>query len=213
MAALTRGQLIEQILRQVYGGYVSEDSSITPMLVNQYINQGIGVAAKANYTDNLKLDGVSYVNGAFYTTFKGIVPVKDETNLWKIQLPQVPVGIGNSEGISILAFKDSKNNVSFPCIPISENQKTYFQMMRPIPNKTIYYSNGDLIYILSTVTLSNYTASVTMISGGDSTDLTSTINVPADYIPTIIQYVQQQLLLQKNAPKDLTNDGQDLAQN
>lgn len=210
---MTRAEFIERTLRQVYGGYVSEDSSITPMLVNSWLNDAIALAAKTNYTDNLKLDSIGYVNNSFYTTFKGIVPTADEKNVWKIQLPQVPVGIGNNEGVSILSFKDSKNNVSFPSIPITENQKTYFQMMRPIPNKTLYYTNGDHIYVLTTVTLNNYTASVTMVSGGDSSDLSSTINVPSDYMPTIVQYVQQQLLLQKNAPKDLTNDGADLAIN
>lgn len=210
---MTRGQLIEQILRQVYGGYVQEDSSITPMLVNQYIDQGIAVAARTNYTDNLKLEGISFVNNSFYTTFKGLVAVRDERNLWKITLPQVPVGIGYSEGISTLQFKDSQGVVSQPCVPLTQNQKTYFQSMPNIPSKTLFYSEGDKVYVISNQILSNYTASVTMVSGGVSSSLTSVLNVPSDYMPVIIQYVQQQLLLMKQTPKDLANDGTDLAVN
>jgi hypothetical protein len=52
-----------------------------------------------------------------------------------------------------------------------------------------------------------------MISGGNSTDLTSTLNVPSDYIPAVIQYVQQQLMIMKTTQKDVQNDGQDLAVN
>ena len=78
---MLRSQFIEQVLRQVYGGYVQEDSSITPMLVNQYIDQAIAFAAKNNYTDNLRLDGVAYVNNSFYTTFKGLAISNDETGL------------------------------------------------------------------------------------------------------------------------------------
>ena len=210
---MTRGQLIEQILRQVYGGYVQEDSSITPMLVNQYIDQGIAVAARTNYTDNLKLEGISFVNNSFYTTFKGLVAVRDERNLWKITLPQVPVGIGYSEGISTLQFKDSQGVVSQPCVPLTQNQKTYFQSMPNIPSKTLFYSEGDKVYVISNQILSNYTASVTMVSGGVSSSLTSVLNVPSDYMPVIIQYVQQQLLLMKQRPQDLANDGSDLTAN
>lgn len=210
---MTRGQLIEQILRQVYGGYVQEDSSITPMLVNQYIDQGIAVAARNNYTDNLRLEGISFVNNSFYTTFKNLVPVRDERNLWKITLPQVPVGLGYSEGISTLQFKDSQGVVSLPCIPLTQNQKTYFQSMPHIPSKTLFYSEGDKVFIISSQVLSSYTASVTMVSGGLSSDLNSTLNVPSDYMPVIVQYVQQQLLLMKQRPQDLANDGTDLTAN
>lgn len=210
---MLRSQLIEQILRQVYGGYVQEDSSITPMLVNQYIDQGIAVAARTNYTDNLKLEGISFVNNSFYTTFKNLVAVKDERDLWKITLPQIPVGIGYSEGISTLQFKDDKGNVSLPCIPLTQNQKTYFQTMPHIPQRVLFYSEGENVFVISSLKLSDYTVSVTMISGGVSSALNSTLNIPSDYLPVVIQYVQQQLLLMKQTPKDLANDGQDLAVN
>jgi hypothetical protein len=35
---MTRAEFIERTLRQIYGGYVSEDSSITTMLVNSWLN-------------------------------------------------------------------------------------------------------------------------------------------------------------------------------
>jgi len=210
---MTRAEFIERTLRQIYGGYVSEDSSITPMLVNSWLNDAIALVAKNNYVDAIKLDGIGYVNNSFYTTFKGIAPTLDEQNLWKIQLPQVPVGIGTNEGISTIVFKDSNGAISFPLIPLSANQKTYFQTMRPIPNKTLYYNEGEYVYIVSTLALNNYTASVTMISGGNSSNLNSTINVPPDYFPAIVAYIQQQLNFMKTTPRDLTNDGQDLPVN
>lgn len=210
---MTRSQFIEQILRQVYGGYPSDDASITPMLVNQYIDQAIAFAAKTNYTDNVRLDGIGYVNNSFYTTFKGIPITRDEVGLWKLELPQIPVGIGANEGISTLVIKDNVNKITLPLIPLTENQKTYFQSMQNLPFKTLYYVEGSYAYIVSSLILNNYTASVTMVSGGDSTDLNSTLNVPGDYIPSMIQFIQQQLMVMKTTPKDLANDGTDLAQN
>jgi hypothetical protein len=142
-----------------------------------------------------------------------LVPVKDERDLWKITLPQIPVGIGYSEGISTLQFKDSSGVVSLPCIPLTQNQKTYFQTMPHLPQRVLFYSEGENVFVISSLVLSSYTASVTMVSGGLSSALNSTLNVPPDYLPVVIQYVQQQLLLMKQQPKDLQNDGQDLPVN
>ena len=210
---MTREQFIEQILRQIYGSYPSDDASITPMLVNQYLDQAIAFAAKSNYTDNLKLEGVGFVNNSFYTTFKGIAITKDENGLWVLTLPQVPVGIGASEGVSTLVLRDDKNKLSLPLVPLTQNQKTYFQSMQNLPFKTLYYVEGNHAYIISSLKLSDYTATVTLISGGNSNDLSSNLNVPGDYIPAIVQYIQQQLMVMKTTPKDLANDSTDLSQN
>jgi hypothetical protein len=203
---MTRQQLIEQILREVYGGQPSDDASITPNLVNQYINQGIGLAVKQNYKEAIQLDGVGYVNNSFHTTFKGLAISKDENFLWKLTLPEVPMGVGQNEGVSNLRLKNGDGQISLDCIPLSINQKGYASTMKTIPNKLLYYTEGSTAYILSTLTLSQYTATATLISGGDSS-LTSTLNVPADYIPTITAYVIQALMIERKQPQDQTNDG------
>ena len=82
--------------------------------------------------------------------------------------------------------------------------------MRTIPNKLIGYPQGGFVFVESTIQLSDYTATVTMVSGGLSSDLTSTVNVPDDYMPVIVQYVQQQLMFQRQVPQDVTNDGSDI---
>jgi len=48
-----------------------------------------------------------------------------------------------------------------------------------------------------------------MVSGGSSSDLSATITVPDDYMPTIIEYVKQQLMFERGVPSDQTNDGLD----
>ena len=159
------------------------------------------------------IGGVGFVNNSFYTTFKGITISKDENGLWVLTLPQVPVGIGASEGVSTLVLKDDKNKISLPLVPLTQNQKTYFQSMQNLPFKTLYYVEGNHAYIISPLKLSDYTATVTLISGGNSNDLSSNLNVPGDYIPAIVQYIQQQLAFMKSRPLDLANDATDLPQN
>lgn len=207
---MTRRTFIEQIRRLMYGDQPPAEANITVGLVNAWLNQGIGVAARKNYLDSIQLDGISYVNNSFYTKFSDIAVTADEQFLWKVELPQLPIGIGNSEGISKLQFKDSDSNqISQTVVFLTQNQTTYFNGMTPIPNKLLAYSQGKYVYIVSTIMLSSYTANVTMVSGGLSTDLDSTLNVPDDYIPVIIEFLKQQLMFQRTVPRDNVDDGID----
>lgn len=205
---MTRQYLIEQLRRQVYGGFPVDEAVITDNLVNQYITQGCAVAAKQNYKENWQLEAVGFVNNSFYTTFKGLAVVKDEMFLFKVTLPQIPIGIGENQGVETLELFDGVQN-SYPIIWLSERERGFQRGRRKVPNKLLGYLEGQYAYIESVLSLTNFTAKATMISGGDNTDLDSVLNVPDDYIPIIIQYVQQQLILEKNQPQDLASDGTD----
>ena len=206
----TRGQFIEQIQRQIYNGYVSDDADITSNLINQYLNQAIGVAAQKNYTDSLQLDGIASVNNSFYTTFSGLAITNEGDFTYKITLPQVPVALGRNEGVSTLQFKSGTNpKLSHTAIPLTTNQVAYKENIRPIQNKTTYWSEGNFLYAKSVVGLTNYTATVRMISGGDSSDLDSVLIIPENYIPIIVDYIKGQLLFEKKMPQDNSNDGSD----
>lgn len=206
---MTRRAFIQRVRRQIYNGEPADDATITIGLVNNYLNDAIAVAAKANYKDNITIDGIGYINNSFYSRFSGIAITSDGNFTWRITLPEIPIGIGQNHGISTLQLLDDQNNITRPLIPLSENQRTYFQGMQPIPNKVLYYYEGTYAYILTTLILTSYTARVTMVSGGDSSDLGSTLNVPSDYFPIMMEYLQKQLLLEKAQPLDSTNDGED----
>lgn len=206
---MTRREFIERVRRQIYGGQPSDDASITIGLVNNYLGDAIGVAAKANYKDNITIDGINYINNGFYTKFTGLSITSEGNFIWRMSLPEVPLGVGRNEGVSTLQLVDSDGRITHPFVPLSENQRTYYSGMRPIPNKVLYYYEGGLLYAVSTLLLNEYTANVVMVSGGDSTDLDTTLNVPPDYLPVMMQYLQSQLLLEKAQPVDSANDGLD----
>ena len=206
---MTRGQAIELIIREIHAGFPSEDTPITDNLVNLWLNIGIGIAVQQNYKEGIALEGIGYVNNSFYTTFKGIVPVKDEQFLWSIQLPQIPFAIGRNEGINDLVFKATDGQISLDAVPLSEAQRSYARTARPILNKVLYYPEGDKAFVWTTLTLTEYTAQVTLISGGDSTDLDSNLNVPSDYMPAIIDYCVKRGISQlRGGVKDGANDGE-----
>lgn len=207
---MVRLAFIERIRRFIYNGQPTSDATITIGLVNNYLNDAIGAAAKQNYKDNKILDGISCVNNSFYTTFKNLPVTQDEQFLYKVVLPQIPVGIGANEGLPTLQFRDNQSNqISQTVVFLTQNQKTFFDSMRPIPNKLIAYYEGKNAYIKSTIMLSQYTAHATMVSGGVSTDLYSELNVPPDYFPMMQEYLVKVLMMERMNPVDGQNDGLD----
>ena len=96
-----------------------------------------------------------------------------------------------------------------PVIWLSENQVGYYQTMPQIPGKVLAYYQNDEIYILTTLILNGYSATATIVSGGDSSNLTSNLNVPDDYIPGIVDYVTKILMMARMQVQDNANDGTD----
>jgi hypothetical protein len=207
---MTRYALIERILRQIYNGQPSDDSNITYNLVNQWLNDAIGLVVKKNYTDNIQMDGVAYVNNSFYTTFTNIDINAEsvDTVTYSIDLPIIPYALGRNEGVAMLQFVGDKKT-SQTAIPLSMNQVAYIEQLRPIQNKILYWIEGKNIYVKSSIPLTSYKATLRLISGGDSTDLNSTLIVPDDYMPMVVEYIKGQLAFEKSRPIDQSNDGVD----
>jgi hypothetical protein len=194
---------------QIYGQKPSDDAEITYNLINEYLSEGIGVAAQTAYKGAIQLDGVGYVNNGFYSTFSGIAITQDSTDnlAYKFTLPELPIGIGNSMGVAEIRFKNG--STSLPAIPLSMNQWGYFDSMRPIPNKILFLQEGKYVRMKTPLILTAYTATVKMISGGDPTDLNSELNVPPDFLPVIRDYIIKQLMMERSVPQDNLNDGVD----
>ena len=207
---MTRYALIERILRQIYNGQPSDDSSITYNLVNQWLNDAIGLAVKKNYTDSIQMDGIAYVNNSFYTTYTNLdIAAETVDNVtYSVLLPQIPIALGKNEGVATLQFVGDKKT-SQTGIPLSINQVAYIDNMRPIQNKILYWVEGKNIFVKSSIPLTSYKATLRMVSGGDSKDLESTLFIPDDYIPVIIEYIKGQLAFEKSRPIDTNNDGVD----
>jgi len=207
---MTRYALIERILRQIYNGQPSDDSSVTYNLVNQWLNDAIGIAVKKNYTDSIQMDGIAYVNNSFYTTYTNLdIAAETVDNVtYSVDLPQIPIALGKNEGVATLQFVGDKKT-SQTGIPLSINQVAYIDNMRPIQNKILYWIEGKNIFVKSSIPLTSYKATLRMVSGGDSKDLQSTLIIPDDYVPIIIEYIKAQLAFEKSRPIDTNNDGVD----
>jgi hypothetical protein len=206
---MTRKIFIERILRQIYNGQPSDDSSITFNQVNQWLNDAIGVAAKKNYTDSIQMDGVAYVNNSFYTSYSGLTITSVNNTTFKFTLPQIPVALGKNEGLATLNFSNNNTPTTFGAVPLSMNQVGYQDTLRPIQNKVVYWPQGQEVYMSTGIPLTAYKANVRMVSGGDSSDLNSTLIIPDDYVPVMVEYIKAQLAFERSRPIDASNDGVD----
>ena len=207
---MTRQNLIERILRHVYGEQPTDDSNITLNLVNAWMNDGIGLAAKQNWKESIPIDGVAYANNSFYTSFSGIPIIATPENfIYQLTLPQIPFGLGKNEGVGSCRFISADGQYSYDGLPLSQNQVSYRKSLKQVPNKICYWPEGIFIYAETVIPLWQYTAVVRMVSGGDSTNLGSILNVPDDYIPVIMDYCSKMLIAERLVRKDAANDGVD----
>jgi hypothetical protein len=205
---MTRKVLIEQIRRMYYGGVPSDDSNLTENEVNIYINQAIAYFAKVNYTQSIEIDGIETVGDAFYTTFKNLAITKDnDTGYYSLTLPHPPLGLSRGYGISTVTFPVSTGLSKAP-VPISPREIEYLEQVKLPPSKIFYWAEGNKLWFRSYVNLVGKFAIVRMITAENS-DQTAELNVPAEYISDIINWVMKQLSVRKQMPEDTTNDGLD----
>jgi len=208
---MTRIFFIERILEQLYGGKSPDSRSISHNLVNSFLNDGIAIMAKESYKENLKLDNIAYVNNSFYTSYKNLAIITgDNSNEYQSILPQIPIGIGRNEGIASAQIKVS-SVLSRPVIILTPAQWNMFDLL-PQPTGIPCLPEGNKLLFKSTLGLNIYTVSIRMISGGDSTDLTSIINVPDEWFDALNTYVLNKLLLERSQPKVNENTGIDNTQ-
>ena len=205
---MTRRALIEQIRRMYYGGMPTDDANLTEKEVNQYISQAIAYMAKVNYTDSIKIDGIETVSDAFYTTFKNLAVAKDnDTGYYYATLPQPPVGLSRGYGIASVTFPVSTGLAKAPTA-VSPREVDYIEQIKLPPSKIFYWAEGGKLWMRSYTNLVGKFAIVRMISSENS-DLTSELNVPAEYVSDIINWIIDQLKFRKQIPEDSTNDGVD----
>lgn len=206
---MTRGLFIERIIEQIYNGQVTDDAVIDEVIVNQWLSDAIAAAAKQNYKDNLQLEGVAYNNSSFFSTYKGIPITEDESFLFKFAMPSLPLGIGSIDGISRAVIKSKDGDSSYPIVILTEDQVGVQRGMRTIQRRMVGYPEGINFFVFSSVSLVDCTASITMISNGEGSDLTSQLNVPSDYFGMIVEYIKANLAFERAQVVNVANDGTD----
>jgi hypothetical protein len=207
---MIRKTYIERIRRLIYGGMPPDDASVTIGMVNNLLNDALADAAKANFFENLKVEGCRCVNSSFYTTFTDLPIASDnEFSIYNIALPEIPISLGKNEGVGAAYVIDEKGIVSKPVMFLSVSQVNYFEDFN-LPSGLIGWMEGGVLKIkCPDVPLYKYTAKVRMVSGGLSSNMNSELNVPPDALSAMTAYLLKTLGFAQQIPKDLVSDGVD----
>jgi hypothetical protein len=84
-------------------------------------------------------------------------------------------------------------------------------MVKIPPSKIFFWCEGDKLYFKSYINLVGKSPIVRMISNENS-DLNAELNVPAEYIPSMINWIMTQLNIRKQMSGDLIREGVDKSQ-
>jgi hypothetical protein len=206
MSATTRRHYIELIQRALSGGQISDDSDLSEGLINMYFNSACGFAIKANYKDEIQLNGIESVADAWYSGFSNIQITKDTTTGWySATLPQQPAGVGAGWDISTFMLITGSGAKIF-AKPISPREVEFLYNTSTPCNEVFYWVNGVEVSLHSGKDITKYLANIRMISS-QSSDLDAPMNVPDTYLPMIIEYIAKSLGIELNMPIDNSDDG------
>ncbi len=204
--AMTRGELIEKISRQIHGGFAPTDSQITDALINSYISDAIAAVTVKNYRESIEVDNIESIGDAFYSSFKGIPIAKDnDTGYFYSTLPSQPVSLPRGLGIANVTFSGLTGSTA-SAVGIKPHEIDFLDIMPANPNKVLFWCEGTKIWMKSPFDLLGKTLRVRMVAPYE-TDSTAILTLPPEYVMDVINIVTANLLKEIQIPKDVSNDG------
>lgn len=207
----TRLQTLEMLQRLLLGGMASDDTELTINLINQHLNGAIAYAAKANYKEEIELNGVEDVADAFYADFNSLVITKDNTTgLYNTILPQQPAGLGAGWDISTFMLITGSGSKLF-AHPISAREVEFLYKTSGACSEVYYWVTGIEVSLHACKDITPYKANIRMISS-QSSDFSAPITLPDGYLPLVVEYMSKVLGIQMQRPIDISSDGVETTQ-
>lgn len=203
---MTNAQIVELIIRDYAGGIPLDDLGVSKNEVKLWLNAALAAVIEQKYKGDAELESITYMNDAFYATFKNrTITLDSYLNLYSITLPQVPLGL--PKGISIVGvyFKELDNTISETVLQITPQEYNYLDGIPAAPNKVYGWAEGTLFYMKSYRDISSLTAIVRMAVSAPQSDTT---DIP-DGIAIAAADIVIKRLRTRNMPQDISNDGTD----
>jgi len=178
---MTRRQAIELIKRTHYGALVPVDATHSDREVNLMVNMGIAMAAQRAYMGSIQVDNEEIVGDAFYITLTGLSIGPDNS----VELAYTPISAKVGVAISNIKVAGLEKQ------PIAlSSQEIFLWDELPVEKGRVgYHINGSKLQFLSKVSLNGKTMSARFIGTPDLNNIDEELNVPADTIPFVVDYV------------------------
>ena len=205
---MTQAQIIELILKDYSNGLPMDDLNISKNEVKLWLNTALAAVIEQKYKGDAELESITYMNDAFYATFKSIAITQDTVlDLYTIPLPQVPLGLPKGIPIAAVYFRSNATPLPLSDTVLQITPQEY-DVMVGLPaarNKDYGWAEGNIFYIKAYRSLAGHTAIVRMAVSAPQTDTTE---IP-DGIAMAAADMVIKRLRSRNMPQDISNDGTD----
>lgn len=207
----TKRQIVQEALYEAYGGITSTDVRISERFVLTKLNNKIAAAGTINAFQNKNLEGVTYLNDTFYSTYNDL-PVTDDTHTGfkKIDLPALPIGVPSQRSISLYPPKTNKcngmNSTMFVMMPREQVRRS-----NNLPKtKTVYCfeQDGTIQMIIPDTLPLLEVGTMNLVMATSDGGLDSKANIPPDMLDPIKKELVAELrAIILGVPLELKNDG------
>lgn len=187
-------------------GYVNKDNPITLQELMISCKQELGVAVKNSWFQG-RNDGVNEVNGAFIYSFKNVAISKDEdTGLFYSELPSSYIDLPHEMGFNLISFMKSQDK---PFVRLASGQIGLFSGLKSagMANHKQYWVENDKVFYNDIETIEAESKVLIKLAVAlDAFDDDYNLNIPPDIASVVIAAVVQRYGVEKQIPKDDTNN-------
>lgn len=209
----TNGELVTEILFEIYAGFPSNVQRLDERFVLRKINEVKAYIAKKNSFENNNADGITYADGAFYIQYTGLTLTADTvyTGLKYIALPSMPIGLPRMRSIHVFPPFATGGIKSARFKPISLNEIQFIDSLPSVPNTIFFCQLQERLLFASkeNALINSYTTLNAQIATSGGVSMTDTVNMPDEYIFELKQIVIPVLKQMLSQPQDTLNDGLD----
>lgn len=196
---MTASAVAEEIFRMYYKFAPQQDSDLDERDVLFHVFNGACKYAVTDAQVNQKADEGYYSNDQFY--LKYTLPVlTDVGGRFYVTLPSAPVSLAGNREIDHVYFPGANCSAIF----ISAKQRSYLANLPKIPGIQWYLDNGNMYFNKNGLAKQLGLVSFNIICAGSNP--LAELNLPANYIPLLVQDIVKMLLVEKGLQADLSND-------
>ena len=195
----TAATVAEEIRRMYYKFAPQQDADLDDRDVLFHVFNGACGFAVNDAQLNAKAEQGYYADDQFY--FKYTLPItKDNEGNLYVNLPSAPVAMSGNSAIDHVFFPGSK----VPAVFISAKQRSHIGLLPRIPFIQWYRDDMKLYFLQNGMGKYTQSVSFNMICSG--ADPEAELNLPANYIPTLVQNVFKTLMAEKGLTLDTGDD-------
>lgn len=216
MATKTGKQFCQEVLYELYGGIPSDEARLSERFVLTKLNDQIASLAVINAYQNNNLEGITYADDQFYTTFSNITVSTDTTStgLKYALLPSHPISLPSERQYRVypVVARGGISSTVFKMIKAGALQRVLSQ---PAMKKVYcFVSDGRMnFYIPPTMPAIFELNAINITMATSAVGMDTPVNLPQDMLALAKKNILAELRVSIGTPQDRKSDGIEVLEN